>query len=63
MTMADDATNGPGGGTMPKASQGYEVKVFAAKYRLTPDQARQLIAEVGNDRTRLHEAASMLRKR
>jgi hypothetical protein len=63
MTMADDAPKGPAGGTTPKASQGYEVKVFAAKYRLTADQARQLIAEVGNDRDRLDEAAAKLRKR
>ena len=44
-------------------AQGYEVKAFASKYRLSLDQARRLIAEVGNDRARLDEAAGKLRKR
>jgi hypothetical protein len=45
------------------AHQGYEVKAFASKYKLTADQARQLIAEVGNDRERLDAAAAKLKKR
>ncbi len=60
MTTEDRPT---GAGMQPKAAQGYEVKAFAAKYRLTPDQARQMIAENGNDRGRLDAAAAKLRKR
>jgi hypothetical protein len=60
--MADDA-KGPAGGTLPKPSQGYEVKVFAAKSRLSPDHARRLIAEGGKDRIRLDNAAAKLRTR
>jgi|tagenome__1003787_1003787.scaffolds.fasta_scaffold19526218_2 Protein of unknown function (DUF3606) len=43
--------------------QGYEVNYFANKHGLTREQARTLIARVGNDRDKLNKAAEKLSKR
>jgi hypothetical protein len=42
------------------ASGPYEVGYFAKKHDITPDQARELIRRIGNDRDKLNEAASRL---
>jgi Protein of unknown function (DUF3606) len=39
------------------AGQDYEVRYLSEKYALSVEQARELIARVGNDRTKLEEAA------
>jgi hypothetical protein len=43
------------------AGEGYEVKYFAHKHRISMDQARKLIAEIGGDRTKLNAAAQKLK--
>lgn len=43
--------------------EGYEVKYFASKHRITAQQARDLIDRVGNDREKLNAAAGKLKKR
>ena len=40
--------------------QDYEVQYLAKKYGLSPEQARELIARIGNDRQKLEEAAKGL---
>lgn len=45
------------------AGQGYEVNYFATKHGITREQARDLIARIGNDRTKLNAAAEALKKR
>lgn len=40
--------------------QGYEVTYFANKHRISLQQARDLIATIGNDREKLNAAASKL---
>jgi hypothetical protein len=45
------------------ASEGYEVKYFAGKHKITQDQARELIAKVGNNREKLDAAVEKLKKR
>jgi hypothetical protein len=45
------------------AREGYEVNYFANKHGITREQARNLIARIGNDRNKLNAAASKLRKR
>jgi hypothetical protein len=42
-------------------SEGYEVQYFARKHGITADQARKLIAKVGNDRAKLNKAAAKLK--
>ena len=56
--MADDKTK-QGGQDRSRvaASEPYEVEYFASKHGLSQDQARKLIAEVGNDRAKLDAAA------
>lgn len=62
--MADDITKtGAADRAQVSAAEGYEVKFFANKHKLSTDQARRLIAEVGNDRGRLDAAAVKLKKR
>ena len=39
------------------AGQHYEVRYLSEKYALSVEQARELIARVGNDRAKLKEAA------
>ncbi|HEU5066609.1 MAG TPA: DUF3606 domain-containing protein [Sphingomicrobium sp.] len=43
------------------ASEPYEVGYFARKHGLTIEQARDLIARVGNDRSKLDAAAEAMR--
>jgi hypothetical protein len=43
------------------ADQGYEVRHFAAKYDLSQECVRDLIARVGNDRDELERVAKELR--
>ena len=42
-------------------SETYEVEYFAEKHGLTAQQARDLIADVGNDREKLDAAAGKLK--
>jgi hypothetical protein len=42
------------------AEQDYEVRYLAEKHGLSAEQARQLIARVGNDRQKLDAAAKKL---
>lgn len=42
------------------AGEGYEVKYFAAKHKITVAQARDLIERVRSDRVKLNAAASKL---
>jgi Protein of unknown function (DUF3606) len=42
------------------AEQNYEVRCLAQKFGLSDEQARELIARVGNDREKLDEAAQEL---
>ncbi len=43
--------------------QGYEVYYFARKHSISPDKARKLIDQIGNDREKLNKAAARLAKR
>jgi hypothetical protein len=43
------------------AGEGYEVGYFATKHSITRDQARKLIAKVGNNRDKLNKAAEKLK--
>jgi hypothetical protein len=60
--MADDRSN-RGGRERSRvaAGQGYELGYFARKHGISRDQARQLIARVGNDRDKLNAAAAKLK--
>jgi hypothetical protein len=44
-------------------SEGYEVEYFARKHGISTEQARELIARVGNDRAELDRAAEQLKGR
>lgn len=60
--MSDDTTNrGEPDRSRASVDEGYEVEYFARKYGLTAEQARELIAEVGNDRDKLDAAAAKLK--
>lgn len=41
--------------------EGYEVSYFAKKHNITAEQARKLIARVGNNRDKLNKAAEKLK--
>jgi hypothetical protein len=41
--------------------EGYEVEYFARKHKITPEQARQLIKEHGNNRETLDREAEKLK--
>ena len=45
------------------AGEGYEVTYFAQKHGITAEQARDLIAKIGNDREKLDAAAAKLSRR
>ena len=45
------------------AGEGYEVDYFARKHGLSPEEARELIKQIGNDREKLNAAAEKLKKR
>jgi hypothetical protein len=56
--MADDRSKqGAQDRARVSAQEGYEVDYFARKHGITAQQARELIAEVGNDRAKLDAAA------
>ncbi|CAN5153052.1 hypothetical protein BH10PSE9_BH10PSE9_18760 [soil metagenome] len=45
------------------AGEGYELNYFATKHGITRQQARDLIAKVGNSREKLNAAAGRLKKK
>jgi len=56
--MSDDKTNrGEPDRSRVSGSEPYEVEYFASKHGLSQEQARELIASVGNDRAKLDAAA------
>lgn len=60
--MADDTANaGEPDRSRVSGSEGYEVRYFAEKHGISPDQARELIAQHGNDRDMLDLAAERLK--
>jgi hypothetical protein len=60
--MADSTKNrGQRDRSRVAAGQGYELGYFARKHGISRDQARQLIARVGNDRAKLNAAAAKLK--
>jgi hypothetical protein len=60
--MADNRSNrGSRDRDRVAAGQGYELSYFARKHGITRDQARQLIARIGNDRAKLNAAAEKLK--
>lgn len=60
--MADDKTNrGEPDRSTVAAGEGYEVEYFARKHDITAEQARDLIAQLGNNRDALDAAASRLK--
>ena len=60
--MADDRSKRGGRDrSRVAAGQGYELGYFARKHGITRDQARDLIARVGNDRDKLNAAAANLK--
>jgi len=62
--MADDLGNvGERDRNRVAAGEDYEVEDFAQKHGLTMQQARELIARVGNDRARLDAAAAAMKAR
>jgi hypothetical protein len=62
--MADDTKKrGDADRRQVAGAEGYEVKYFATKHKISVDQARQLIGELGNDRAKLDAAAARLKKR
>jgi hypothetical protein len=54
---------GPADRRRVAAGEGYEVNYFATKHHITRQQARDVMARVGNDRSKLNVAASRLRKK
>lgn len=60
--MADDTGNcGPQDRARVAGGQDYEVRHFAERHGLTIEQAEQLIAEHGNSRQKLDEAARRMK--
>jgi hypothetical protein len=61
--MSDDKTK-KGGGDRSRVAAGedYEVRYFAEKHGITPDQVRDLIKRHGNSRDKLEAAAERLAK-
>ena len=43
--------------------QGYEVRYFAQKHKISKDQAQKLIDRIGNDRDKLNAAAERLKSK
>lgn len=59
--MSDDKTKqGQQDRSRAAGNEPYEVEYFASRHGLTQAQARDLIAQVGNDRAKLDEAAERL---
>ena len=62
--MSDDLANaGQRDRDRVSGDQPYEVEYFARKHGLTMEQARELIARVGNDRSKLDAAAEAMKGR
>lgn len=62
--MADDkAKVGDPDRKRVAGGEGYEIRHFAEKHSISPDEARKLIDKFGNDREKLDAAAAQLRKR
>lgn len=62
--MADDRSNRGGRDrSRVAAGQGYELGYFARKHGISRDEARKLIARVGNDRAALNAAAERIKGR
>ena len=62
MIMADDKTKaGNADRSRVAGGEGYEVGYFARKHGITTEQARELIARIGNDRAALDAAANNLK--
>jgi hypothetical protein len=60
--MADDRTNvGNQDRSRVAGEEGYEVEYFAQKHGITPDQARDLIRQHGNNRETLDREAQKLK--
>ena len=60
--MADDKSDrGAQDRARVSGEEAYEVEYFARKHGITPQQARDLIKEVGNDRKKLDEAAEKMK--
>lgn len=61
--MSDDKSKRGGADRRRVSStEGYEVSYFARKHGITCADAESLIKRVGNDRTKLNEAAEKLKK-
>jgi hypothetical protein len=58
--MPDDKTKVGEPDRSRVAAEHYEVRYLAQKFGLSDEQARELIARVGNDREKLDEAAQEL---
>ena len=62
--MVDDKSNrGEPDRSKVSGSEDYEVNYLARRHGLTQEQARELIARVGNNRSRLDEEAQKLKQR
>jgi hypothetical protein len=62
--MADDKSNrGEPDRSRVSGSEDYEVEHFARQHGISAEQARQLIAEHGNNRDELAKAAQRLKGR
>jgi hypothetical protein len=60
--MSDDKSNhGAGDRSRVAGGEAYEVEYFAQKHGITPEQARNLIEQHGNDRATLDAAAEKLK--
>lgn len=60
--MADDKTKtGKADRSRVAAGEEYEVSYLARKHGITAEQARELIARIGNDRAQLDAAAEKLK--
>lgn len=60
--MSDDKTKqGQQDRSRVAGDEPYEVAYFASKHGLSQEQARDLIARVGNDRARLDAAADAMK--
>ena len=62
--MPDDKTKqGQQDRSRVAGDETYEVAYFASKHGLTQEQARDLIARIGNDRAKLNAAAEAMKGR
>ena len=44
------------------AEEDYEVQTFARRHGMTPDEVREMIGRIGNDRVALEREAAKLRR-